>query len=76
MFRNSCGLQISASFLLRLYLPSASICRPFPSRLGCQLGGLVRSFLPLVVPFWFGTYDNRRCSIDNLFPVPIVKIKF
>jgi hypothetical protein len=33
-----------------------------------------RSFLPLVVPFSFDTYDNRRCGIDNLFPVLIVKI--
>lgn len=27
-----------------------------------------------MVPFSFDTYDNRRCGIDNLFPVLIVKI--
>jgi hypothetical protein len=36
----------------------------------------VRNFLPLVVPLSLGTYDNRRCGIDNFLPAPIVKIKF
>jgi len=38
--------------------------------------GLRFSPSPLVVLFSFGTYDKRRCGIDNFVPMPIVKIKF
>jgi hypothetical protein len=35
--------------------------------------GLRFSASPLVVLFPFGTYDKRRCGIDNFFPMPIVE---